>query len=365
MKHILLFIFALLISALTFGQKKITGKVVDASNNKPVGFTNIGIEGTLHGTASDANGNFTLEIPESMADEKMYFSAVGYKNRLFPVKNLFGQESCVVRLQPQSYDIDDVDVEAQNMVILRILRTASENIRYNYGAGPFNLHCKYTKNTTKNNGINITTNANVLIFDKTGYSQPSHTEAFASRKYRITKTDDNYTFSSNMLKIDELLSLDWVRLNSNIINPALFSDYQVKIEDQPEINGKEYWVISFKQKNPTLEGSGDFYASAFEGKITIRKDNYMIYSITGNVKAPKNNRQDRSLAIAENNSNFLNDVSYDFSVDYRNLLINKIAINKIYIYKGDKYNENTILEVNRSHANNLIIVNKRDYFPEK
>lgn len=369
MKTILICTFSLLVSAFSFAQTEsnlahtIKGKVVNTESNQPVSYTNIGLEGTFYGTASDQDGNFTLKVPTELVDKNIYFSAVGYQNRQFPVKELFDREFNVIKLRSQSYDVGDIDVEAQNMVLLRILRMASENIRYNFGAGPFNLHCNYSKETTKNDTINTVQTANVLIYDRSGYSQPGPLNAFESIKYRVTTEGSAYTFSENMLKIDELLALDWVRSASGVLNPALLSDYKLALQSQPTIEGEQYWVISFKQIVPTLEGSGDFYASAFEGTITVRKEDYAVRSISVKAKAPKNNRQDRSLAVAADNNNFLENVSYEFSVEYRNLLINQVNLSRNYEYKNESYIENTVLQVTRAHANNLTVINERDYFP--
>ena len=364
---ITLILFTSLASFAQTGSKvahTLKGKVVNADTNEPISYTNIGLEGTFYGTASNEEGKFELKIPEELSDKNIFFSAVGFKNRQFPVKQLFTTENTTIKLQPQSYDVDRVDIEAQNLVLIRILRMASENIRYNNGAGPFNLHCSYTRETTKNDS-SYTTSADVLIYDKTGYSQPSVLDAYRSRKYRVSKAGEDYSFSSNMLKMDELLAFDWVRSASEILNPALLRDYSLSLKDQPNINGKEYWVIAYKQVLPTLEGSGDFYATAFEGTITISKENYAVRNISAKVMSPKNNRQDRSLAIASGNTDFLKDVSYEFTVDFKDLLLNKITLSKDYTYKKDTYSEQTVLQVNRAHANGLTTLTSRDYFPGK
>ena len=341
----------------------IKGRVIDALGNQAVSYTNIGLEGTLFGTASDTEGNFELKVPEQMVSKNIYFSAVGYQNRQFPVSELFGKEFNVIKLVAQTYDVGDVEVEAQNLVLIRILRMASENIRYNYGDGPFNLHFSYSKETVINDTTNLLATADVLVYDKNGYSHPSPLDAFRMRKYQVTKEGSGYSFSSNLLKIDEMLDLDWVRSASCALNPALLRDYRLALQGQPTIEGKEYWVVSFKQILPTLEGSGDYYATAFEGTITVRKEDYSVYNITAKVKSPKNNRQDRSLAISDTNTDVLENVSYEFSVDYRDLLINQINLNKSYAYKGQNYTENTAMKLTRAHANNLVELDSRDYFP--
>lgn len=369
MKTIFSFIILAHFSLFAFSQQGskvahvLKGKVINAESNQPVSYTNIGLEGTLYGTASDEEGNFELKIPQDLESKNIFFSAVGFQNRQFPLTELFGKEFYIVKLRPQSYDVDKVDVAGQNMVLIRILRMASENIRYNYGAGPFNLHCSYSKESTVNDATHNKTTASVLVYDKNGYSAPCPLNEYQSRKYRVSnQTESSYSFASNLLRVDELLAFDWVRSASAILNPDLLSDYQLTLKSQPNIEGQEYWVIGFKQNKPTLEASGDFYASSFEGEIIVKKEDYSVLNIKGKVSAPKNSRQDRSLAINADTKDYLQNVSYEFSTNYRDLLIHDISMSKHYNYKGDKYSEKYSISVNRAHANNLTVLNSRNYF---
>jgi len=55
---------------------KITGKVTDASTGEPLPGVNILIEGTLLGTISDVDGNYSIEVPNT--ETVLLFSFVGY-----------------------------------------------------------------------------------------------------------------------------------------------------------------------------------------------------------------------------------------------------------------------------------------------
>ncbi|MDX1284086.1 MAG: hypothetical protein R3182_03695, partial [Draconibacterium sp.] len=278
-------------------------------------------------------------------------------------KSLFNKEFNVIKLEEQSYGVGEVDVAAQNMVLIRILRMASENIKYNFGTGPFNLHCNYTNEIIVNSEKNVAV-ANVLIYDESGYSNPSKLDAYQKRKYTVTKEKgkDDYSFATGIINIDEILGFDLARSASSVLNPALLNEFQLSLADQPTLDGKEYWVISFSQVLPSLEGSGDFNASKFEGQITIKKEDYSVLKITGKVKSAKNNRQGRGLAVGDSNTNYFENVSYEFAVDYTNLLVNEIHLKKAYTYKQKSIEEQTVLKVNRAHANNLTKIDTRDYF---
>lgn len=370
MRTITIFILTLLFAVCTSAQegskvvKTIKGKVVHASSNRPVSYTNIGLEGTFYGTASDAEGNFELKIPEDMADKNIYFSAVGFKNKQFPVTNLFEKEFNVVKLQAQSYGVGEVDIKAQNMVLIRILRMASENIKYNYGAGPFNLHASYSNEITVNEEVQNPLIAKILVYDKTGYSQVSRADAFQSRKYQVNKeqSKDDYSFSTALMNIDDLLELDWVRSGAGVLNPGLLNDYTLSLKEQPTINGEEYWVISFSQEHPSLEASGSYYARSFKGEITINKKDYSVLGIQFELEADRENRQGRGLAIGQNNTAFYTQVKYACNVAYKDLLISTINMNKAYSFKNKAHSLVSTFTVDRAHTNNLTVLESRDYY---
>ena len=92
------------------------GKVMDMNDN-PIAYTNIGLEGTYFGTASNSEGEFELKIPDDFTSYRIFFSAVGYKNSMLVVSDLLEKDFNIIRLQEQSYSIDDIDVNAQSKVL--------------------------------------------------------------------------------------------------------------------------------------------------------------------------------------------------------------------------------------------------------
>lgn len=367
--------YIILLIALVFGHEvfsqtetrvaqTIKGKVINQATNEAVAYTNIGIEGTFYGTASDENGNFQLKIPEEMISKQIFFSAVGFKNDTFAVRSLFDREFNIIKLQPQSYDIEDVDVAAQSRVLIRILRMAAENTPYNFLGGPFNLVCTFENEKTVDDTIKTTEKAEVLIFDKTGYKQPSKTDAFRMRKYSIKKAEPDYSFSTGTTNFDELLELDWVRAATSVLNPGILGQFELKLENEPEIDGNSYWVISFSQEKPTLAGSQDFHASSFSGKITVSKDNYSVKKIEGSAISGKHNRQGKTLAVGASNNSFLENVTYSFEVTYSQLKPETIVLNKNYRFQGKNIAETSLLVVNQVQTTGLTEITARDYFAD-
>lgn len=341
----------------------VRGQVINEATNEPVPYTNIGIEDTFYGTASDDKGNFQLKVPEEMTNKQIFFSAVGYSTRKLAVKSLFEKEFNIVKLESHTYDIEDIDIAARSKVLARILRMASENTHHNFLSGPFNFICKIENEKTAGGSQPVITTAEALIYDRTGYREPSKSNEFAMRKYELRHTEPAYSFASGNLYFDELLDLDWVRTAGSVLNPALSSQFELTLHSEPEIDGNEAWVIAFRQENPTPAGTRDFHATSFEGKITIMKDDYSVKKIEGTAKSDKHNRQGKFLAVGPSVQHYYEDVSYDFEIIYAHLKPDVIRMNKQYRYNGEQVKETSQAVFTGVYVENVKEISQRNYFP--
>lgn len=63
----------------------ITGRVIESSTQLPISFANIGFQGKVIGTVSDADGNFSLEfkIGAIKNSDKLLISVLGYETVMF------------------------------------------------------------------------------------------------------------------------------------------------------------------------------------------------------------------------------------------------------------------------------------------
>ncbi len=370
MKNYIYMLFAVFFTITATGQtetrvaRTIKGKVINEATNEPVAYTNVGIEDTFYGTASDENGNFELKIPEEMISRQIFFSSVGYQSMKLPLATLFDKEFNNIKLKPQTYDIEIVDIEGRSMVLARILRMASENTPYNFISGPFNLDCSLRREKTINDSLQVIEKAEVIIYDKTGYRSPSKTDAYKMRNYRMKTNEPNYSFASGILNFDELLGLDWVRNASSVLNPALYNHFELELAGEPVIEGKPAWVITFRQEIPTFAGSQDFHATAFEGEITIFKEDYSVKRIEVKGKSKMHNRQGKTLAVNNSNSNFYEDVNYIFTVNYSKMKPDMFTMSKTYHQQGQQIEETTKLSVDNVLVENVKEIDSRNYFAE-
>ncbi len=80
----------------------IKGKVID-EQNIPMGGVTIRLEGTQLGTATDVEGNFSIELPQ--AEGKLIFSFIGYKTQII---NYTANKDIIVEMQENISKLDEV-----------------------------------------------------------------------------------------------------------------------------------------------------------------------------------------------------------------------------------------------------------------
>lgn len=84
----------------------VSGSVTDAEDGKPVPYASVHLEGTMVGVSTDAEGKYTITIPE---DGILVFSSIGYKTREIAVE---GRMTLNVTLEPDTEFIDETIVIA-------------------------------------------------------------------------------------------------------------------------------------------------------------------------------------------------------------------------------------------------------------
>ncbi|MBN2805557.1 MAG: carboxypeptidase-like regulatory domain-containing protein [Prolixibacteraceae bacterium] len=270
--HIILTLLLLVLINFAHGQegKTVSGRVIDASNGEGLPFINVGIEGSLVGTASDKNGIFSFTVPAELLEGKLYFSAIGYEQLSIPLQSYLKRPE-LVAMQTQTYGIDDVEIQTKSRVAYRILRDAVQNIPTKF----IHQHCNYKAfyESKVNNGSAPpkTRKAMVLVADPKGYNDLLSTDS--KRNYRFLNVQRNFEVQSladGTTLMDDLLMADAAAHPANILNLAYLHEYELEVLDQQE-SGDTLWVITFKHPSPEISRTGHFHVTGYEGKVYVHR----------------------------------------------------------------------------------------------
>ncbi len=105
----LCFYFFLIFSITAHSQTIIKCRVLDSASKAPVEFANAGIVSKAFGTVTNEKGEFSLNVPDSLMNEKIRISILGYKSKNILLKNLINTP--VVYLSESSYNLSEVSVK--------------------------------------------------------------------------------------------------------------------------------------------------------------------------------------------------------------------------------------------------------------
>lgn len=279
---ILLFSWTMTVLAQNDGKIVIKGTVINQATNEPIPFTNMGLLGTLAGTASDIDGNFELVVPDRYATHVLKFSAIGYTSHEMKVYEA-RDKILKVLLQPVSYGIRDVEVHGQSLVYKKLLRDVIANIGKNYIAKPYNYTGYFKYNINTDGTKDKLKEAIVNIYDAKGYERSDVAEVFKNVNYTFNQVRRNEAVQSvfdGLNYFDDILTADIIRNTRNVLDLSNAEEYKLKNKGILMYDGDSIQVIGYEVAKPSLSTTGDAAVSKYSGEIFIAlKDKAVLKNI--------------------------------------------------------------------------------------
>ena len=282
-KVILSAISFLIVSTAVWGQEIITvsGKVQDASTEKPLGFASIYINSVNMSNVSNMDGIFSLKIPIANRNDTLLVSHVGYKSEKIAI-NSFANRELTIRLVPSPYTLEQIVIKPQDATSM--MKAALMNIAKNYPSKAMQMTAFYREMIRKRNTY-VSINEAILDINKASY------RGYRSDQIGIYKARGNHDRN----RVDTLLMRFQGGPNSAlevdvVKSPFLWTDivdidevYTFKFNDPITINDRFFYVIDFNKK-PLNE---NMY---FRGKVFIDSETTAIGRIEFNMNVEGDSR---------------------------------------------------------------------------
>ncbi len=325
-------IFALFILTCTFGYSqaqeeeqtktiRIIGQLTNAVNQQAIPFANIGVKDTYIGAATNYDGYFELKVPGQYADKTIQISAVGFTTYNSIIDACSQVDTLRIQLNPVNYKIAEVEVTAQSLVLIKMLKNAIDRIPDNYLQTPFNYDIYYRAEKSENQNLERKREAAIRIYDNKGYVRENAYKVFKERSYRflqVRKNFENNSLADGSTYLDELLEMDIVRSRGNILNKNHLNFYDLSLDRVTEYENDSIWVIAYKSKKPLLSNTGDYYATSYSGKIYIKLKDFSVIKNETHVVASNYSPQGRSFYVNPEKQEWKPvKIEYDFSSTYK------------------------------------------------
>lgn len=264
------------------GKITIRGTIIDSRTNEAVAFANLGLLGTVAGVASDMDGHFELTVPDKYSTHVIRVSAVGYATYQMKVYEAKDKQDLVIKLNPVTYGIGEVDVYGQLLVYKKMLQNVVNQIGKNYISRPYNYE-GYFKYKTERDGMAKTREAIVMIYDARGYVREDVAAAFKDVNYsfnEVRRSEAARSVLDGLTYLDDILTADIVRNTRNVLDITNSRDYKLKSKGKMIYEGDSVQVIAYEVPKPTISTSGDASVQKYSGEIYINlKDQAVLKNV--------------------------------------------------------------------------------------
>ncbi|MDA3879518.1 MAG: carboxypeptidase-like regulatory domain-containing protein [Prolixibacteraceae bacterium] len=221
----------------------ISGKIVEEERELPVPYCNITIVGKALGTMSNNNGRFSVLIPDSLVNDTLAFSCMGYQIEYLPMAQA-QLATVTVYLKPRTYNLKTIDIVRYEPE--KIFAGFDKNFDDNYESEYTLFSAFYRELTTENDKYTNISEA-VLKIMKAPYKSDFRDDLVKFIKGRkgtgISPVSDiRFTLMGGPYYITKL---DVVKNNESFMKAENRHLYNYKYESTMLVNNRKTAVVSF------------------------------------------------------------------------------------------------------------------------
>ncbi|WP_282036309.1 carboxypeptidase-like regulatory domain-containing protein [Saccharicrinis aurantiacus] len=247
----------------------VNGTVFSANTNKPISYANISILGKALGTISNAEGEFSLIIPDSLAHSTIVVSSLSYNQKRYLVPN--SDTSIFVALREKFVQIKEIKIK--NIKADEVIENCISAFNDNYINEPQTLKA-FFRETIIQDGQYIDVAEAVLQIDKSEYSNSIDEERVKFIKGRKVKSETDVSVARLKLAGGPAVfaKLDVVKHRSFFNTNDKDTKYVYKHNGYIIEHDRLMYKISFK---PIITEDNLYY----EGEFIIDTESYALSSV--------------------------------------------------------------------------------------
>ena len=282
---------------------RISGTVTNSKDNSAIVSANVYLRRSSIGTFTNETGQFTFFVPDSLANDTLVVSSIGYKTFFGNILDLKPKDDLKIVLELSEIILEEVIIQAKSDYAGFLVEQALKNLPYNLSKKQFLLQAFYRELAIIDSTYIRLIEAAIEIQDY-GYGSD-----LARRKIEVIelrKSEDNITYGvgSTLVKLlfgeDNMLyktvNLDFLRRQKTnpkleVIDQKSFLDeYNFHLEGYTSLDNDSLAIVGFHTDESNT--SRPYY----EGKLFIKlKDKAVIkmeYGMLANPKMTFRNQND-------------------------------------------------------------------------
>lgn len=223
--------------------KTISGIVKDENTLKTLSHVNISAQGSNIGTITNEDGQFSLNINDSIKVTHLILSRLGYKNKLLSIENR--TYSAEILLTPDVTELKEILIEAEDPA--EIVKQAVAKIADNYSSAP-NLLTGFYRETAQKRNEYITVSEAIINIYKTPYKEDEtrdKVQVYKGRTLLSPKLSDTIVVKMqggpNIAKY-----LDVTKNKFLLLDAETLHFYKYTLEGTAAIGERPHYIIDFE-----------------------------------------------------------------------------------------------------------------------
>ena len=222
------------------------GKVIDSQEKDALPYSNILIMRKNIGTVSNNDGEFVLKIQDSMKQDTVIISCMGYRQKIQPISDLV-DENYTIALEPASVQLKEIKVTVINTD--EIIKKILTKISLNYPTDA-EIMTSFYREVLKQDNNYIDVAEALMEIRKASYGN-----SFAEDKVKFIKGRKSVNvkpFQFVDFKIQGgpyyITKLDVVKTLDSFLDPEFRDFYKFTTEGITEVDNRDTYVIHFKPR---------------------------------------------------------------------------------------------------------------------
>ncbi len=264
---------------------KISGKIVDTKDFKPISNGEISILDTNVNILANQNSSFVITLEKNQLDKKIIFSAPDYISDTLSIGNFIRLNKKLLNIKLTKRQFDGIslsEVRLSNEYKLSaddIVKKAKSFIEKNYYQGAFNQDFYYKSDFVKDSEISVKNEAVIKIYNSDGmkgFNNPDenlYAEIKQLKNLKQKSSEYNYTDAYGFRFI---FNRDLILSKSNVLYKT--SSYNLVNEGVIEFKNRKVYQISFVNNTPGSYSTGYGYPApkGSSGILLIDCENFAI-----------------------------------------------------------------------------------------
>ena len=240
---------------------EIRGKIFDNETLEAIPFCTISVKGAQIGTCSNSQGEFIFHCPDSLKAYDLMFRSIGYKTKPIQLKLLADKEIMTIYLEPELYEIPEINVSSNQLSATDIIRHVIRKMRKNYPRNSYymegflrdrcfnlidNTNTRLTEaaveivkkefgNTNNADKVKVTEIRNSFNYSKLG----------SWRKEKRTQAFWGYSTDNSLYKTLQYMDFTNSRILTNLLGNDFFSK---TISGYSMFDGKPVVIVDIKEE---------------------------------------------------------------------------------------------------------------------